>query len=984
MGKVYTTQAGENLPQAVVEKLLATLPQNNPLAICDVTLYVPSPRAGLALKEAFLQKTGAGLLPRIHMMSFHDEDLDNHRFERDDLTALEVMPMLGRQMVLAQLVQQAYPDYSFQKCFEQGTALSGLFSKLKAYNLTLEDVAEHIPDTLSHHWQQNVEFFKIAFEFYPHWLAENHRVDGVDAAQQAVQVEIEKLQSQGMANLTWAVGFSDTTPLGLKLLAEIIRHNKGCLVLSALDKTMDDALFNSITETHPQFTLKRMLGKLNLERDDVLNLNQAETSPQNVCWQQALAPAQGLKKLPQDVALAGMAQTTLIETESESEEAETVALLMREALTEKGKTCALISPDRGLSLRVEAVLKRWGVNVDDSAGMPLLSTPLGQLFVWLVQLVDGHFSPLLFAEILHHKLVCLSDVEDLPQKLKALEAVVLRGERPAPGFVGLKRKLEKNRSDERLNPEDFSLAQSFLGELEGLFKPLMVQGARHTIDRWVHKHMQVLLALTKPHEGEFSAAFDEEAGQALLAMLSSWQDAAKDVSAINLETYITMLSGVMANTAVRKRQSTHPRLFILGPMESRLQHYDRVIVGAMNEGVWPRQPSADAWFNSAISEKLGLPSQNIHVGMSGHDLLNLVTGPEVFMTRTVKDSAGETMPSRFLSRLQSVLPDAVYQQLQQKGQLWKSRNQALRLQGDVQPPQAPMPKPAVQRRPRTWSASTARNMMQCPYKAYVHKVLHLEPLKHFEEAFQASSKGQLIHTVLESFFVEVPHMPPPYQSDKQNQTAVHQHLMRQAKAAFERVEEKASKALGLKQFDKIAQAFAKKLAEDDKQGQSMWLVEAVGRSTLPSGVELYAKADRLDVSSGGVTVIDYKTGAVPSKDDVQKGVEPQMAIEAVILKRGGFKKAQPLRGLEYWQVSGKKDHPIDFVSALSPKVDLDDFVAEAEQGLTEITTLMHQADQPYQAFPKGDAISNKAGPCKHCDYAGICRFKDWMGRGENT
>ncbi|MEC8466903.1 MAG: hypothetical protein VXY83_00960, partial [Pseudomonadota bacterium] len=513
-----------------------------------------------------------------------------------------------------------------------------------------------------------------------------------------------------MANLTWVVGFSDTTPLGLKLLAEIIRHDKGCLVLSALDKAMDDVLFNSITETHPQFTLKRMLGKLNIERDDVLNLNQAEMSPQNVCWQQALAPAQGLKKLPQDVALAGMAQTTLIETESESEEAETVALLMREALTEKGKTCALISPDRGLSLRVEAVLKRWGVNVDDSAGMPLLSTPLGQLFVWLVQLVDGHFSPLLFAEILHHKLVCLSDVEDLPQKLKALEAVVLRGERPAPGFVGLKRKLEKNRSDERLNPEDFPLAQSFLDELEGLFKPLMVQGARHTIDRWVHKHMQVLLALTKPSEGEFSAAFDEEAGQALLAMLSSWQDAAKDVSAINLETYITMLSGVMANTAVRKRQSTHPRLFILWPMESRLQHYDRVIVGAMNEGVWPRQPSADAWFNSAISEKLGLPSQNIHVGMSGHDLLNLVTGPEVFMTRTVKDSAGETMPSRFLSRLQSVLPDAVYQQLQQKGQLWKSRNQALRLQGDVQPPQAPMPKPAVQRRPRTWSASTARNM----------------------------------------------------------------------------------------------------------------------------------------------------------------------------------------------------------------------------------------------------------------------------------
>lgn len=977
-GLVYTSQAGENLAEAVVEKIMATLPEGSPLALAGIKIYVPSPRAGLALKEAFVKINGAGLLPHIHMMSFHDEDMDVHRFERNDLEKKEIISSLGRQMVLTQLVQTAYPSYSFNKCFEQATALSSLFSKLKAYDLTIQDVEKEIPENLSHHWKQNVNFFKIAFEFYPNWLHENQKVDTVDAAQKAVEVELDSLQKNGMKNAVWAVGFSDTTPLGFKLLKEIIKHEKGVLILSSLDKNMSDELFEQVPETHPQFTLKRLLQKLELQRSDVEYLKEKNTSERVLCWQQALAPAEGLKKIDEITALKGVQGLSYIEASTESEEAEVVALIMRETLEVEGKTCALISPDRRLSLRVEACLKKWGVNVDDSAGIPLLSTPLGRLFFMVVNLVNEYFPPLMLAEFLNHKYANLGHIENKKQKLKALDHLVLRGEKPASGFVGLRHKLQKSLQNERKDGNLAPDALTFMNELEAVFKPLLGKGAEYKVDFWISKHLDVLKTVLKQDEQDELNIFDDEAGQTLLGMLSSWQDAAKDVQNINLETYLGMLTGVMSTTAVRKKQSTHPRLFIWGPMESRLQHVDRVIVGALNEGVWPRKVAPDVWFNSSICEKLGIPSAQVHVGMSAHDLLNLVTQKEVFMTRTLKDSEGETIPSRFVSRLESVMPQQVFEQLLVKNSIWKNRVRALRLNGDVQRLSPPKPKPNIERRPSIWSASTARDIMQCPYKVYIRKVLKLEALEAYEESFSASLKGQLIHKVLESFFVEVAHMPPPFAGDKGNKKEVYNHLMLQAKVAFEAVEEKASKALGLKQMEKIADAFANKVVEDHLNGTVPLHIEKDANVLLESGVKLYAKADRIDQTKEGLVVIDYKTGAPPSPKDVLNGVEPQMAVESVILNRGGFERKVPVKALEYWHVSGKKGEGVKFQNAIGVKENLEEFTQIADDALNSITAEMHKGEKAYEAFPGGEAMEEKKGPCRYCEFAGLCRFKDWV------
>ena len=71
---------------------------------------------------------------------------------------------------------------------------------------------------------------------------------------------------------------------------------------------------------------------------------------------------------------AALEGVSLIEAPSAQDEAEVVALILREAAETPGRTAALISPDRLLARRVAIRLEAWGIRVDDSAGKEVATT----------------------------------------------------------------------------------------------------------------------------------------------------------------------------------------------------------------------------------------------------------------------------------------------------------------------------------------------------------------------------------------------------------------------------------------------------------------------------------------------------------------------------------------------------------------------------------------------------------------------------------
>ena len=68
-------------------------------------------------------------------------------------------------------------------------------------------------------------------------------------------------------------------------------------------------------------------------------------------------------------------------------------IALREALETPGRTAALVTPDRMLAARVSALLERWGIEADDSAGRPLSQTPAGTLLLGIAAAVGRGSRP---------------------------------------------------------------------------------------------------------------------------------------------------------------------------------------------------------------------------------------------------------------------------------------------------------------------------------------------------------------------------------------------------------------------------------------------------------------------------------------------------------------------------------------------------------------------------------------------------------------
>jgi ATP-dependent helicase/nuclease subunit B len=131
-------------------------------------------------------------------------------------------------------------------------------------------------------------------------------------------------------------------------------------------------------------------------------------------------------------------------------EAQVIALAIREAIEEPGRTAALVTPDRMLAERVSALLKRWDIHADDSAGQALGQSPSGTLLLGSVAVAAEDFAPVPLLALLKHPLVG----GEGEQRLEWLEQVrlldlALRGPRPAAGLEGLDqhcREKERERS----------------------------------------------------------------------------------------------------------------------------------------------------------------------------------------------------------------------------------------------------------------------------------------------------------------------------------------------------------------------------------------------------------------------------------------------------------------------------------------------------------------------------------------------------------
>ncbi len=917
----FTIPAHRPFVEDLAAGLHAELSPLGPEALSDAVVLTPTRRAARGLMEAFVGIGGgrALLLPRIRALG--DLDEGEPPFEPGEV-ALDLPPAISpwrRRFELVRLVVEN--QHRFERsldaagALELADALAGFLDSAQIEEVAaLDAIDSWVAVEMARHWKISADFLKLAAEAWPRRLAELGLIDVTARRVALLDALAARWRDDPPAEVLVAAGSTGSAPATARLLGVIAGAPRGCVVLPGLDQDLADKAWAEVGEQHPQGAMKRLLERNRITRGEVPPWSPPAPGDARGRWRrrivnEALRPAEAtadwldqIKALREEGAAAevdpfteGLAGFSVVTTRTEDEAASAAALLLRETLEQEGRTAALITPDAVLARRVSARLARWGVLADSSAGAPLAGFPVGVLAALVARLSADPLDPVALLAVLKHPLTRLGwDPALLEPARRSLERYGLRGPRAR----------DRDQILARLEGQDADAGRLFEALQAALAPARRVFGddaaAPATAARGLAETLEALAVGAEP--GDFGALWAGAGGEAAIELFAALMEESEGLPWTSAEQFADVLEHLLSGQTVRTGGAVHPRLRILGAIEARLIRADRLVLAGLEEGVWPAPAAVDPFLSRPMRESAGLPPPERRIGLSAHDFAQAACAPEVVLINTERRGDAPAVASRWLWRLRTLAKGAGVD-LPDRPELldW-----ARALDAPIAPASPslrtasrPRPTPPVASRPRELPVTGVERWVRDPYAIYARYILKLRPLERPDEPVEARARGTAVHAAFERFAREHP--------DILDET--HRDIFRTIL-----LEELALAGISESRLTR-ERALAANVApwvlalETKRRAGARLLIEQQGRyEFLTSGgpFRVTAKADRIELRTQAGDILDFKTGAAPSKRQVESGLSPQLTLTAAILHHGGFTEAGPLdpRELVYVRVSG--------------------------------------------------------------------------------
>ncbi len=923
------------------------------LGLSSVLVLLPNRRACKTLAEAFVRLKGMSptLLPQMMPLGDLEEDEILLRGSVSGKEIFSLPPAIAnneRLMLFMKIIMSRPQDFGIgqmppeQACY-LAAELGRLIDVANNEGLDFENLENLVPEEYATHWQETLKFLEIITANWPKILKERGVCDASFRRSEMLRLQSEIWQENPPKTRIIAAGTTATFPAMKELVKTIFNLPKGEIVLSGLDKNLSEDDWTLVDETHPQFELKELLDYLGQSRNEVQNLVEPKNQDREVLLSEVMRPAKTTDKWrnlkEKNIKAEAFSGIQTLSCQDIRQEALAIASIMRETLETSEKTAALVTPDRNLARRVAAELERWNIKVDDSAGRPLGSTAWGAFMRLLIKAVAPEAGRIDVLSLLKHPLTGMGQsYADVRFKARELECKVWRADK----------------EDEDLE----QILHEFEEKTKKLRELMLEQKARLTDLLMAHMEAAEEIAATKDKEGE-TLLWKGEDGNAGASFMADWLENADVLGEIETVGYAGLFEAMLSGIMVRPKFGTHPRLKILGPIEARLSQFDVMIIGEVNEGVWPQTASADPWMSRPMKKDFGFPLPEKTIGVLGLDFCQLLGAESVFLTRAERVQGTPMIKSRWWMRLDTVLkavgvlPESLenkfYEQLAAQADLPQKFEKAL----------PPSPKPPVAARPRELSVSAFEMLLRDPYSVFAKYILKLKPLEDIEPDLTMADYGTIIHKILEDFNNKHPNSFP--ENAEEELLEMGKNSFTQNKIAQEK------QVFWWPKFVKMVKHLVE-LEKDYRQDIKTVHNECKGswRFEAPAGeFTITAKADRIDETKDGkVNIIDYKTGKARSVKEVSRGFAPQLPLEGLIAQNGGFANipAAEVEKLIYWQL-GVKDTVVD------DKVGK--VITENEEHLKETINLFDFETTAYICHPNPKRIP------EYSDYEHLARVKEW-------
>jgi ATP-dependent helicase/nuclease subunit B len=1000
-------------------------PGDDPLALADATIFVPTRRAARELRQIFAARAGgkAAILPAILPLGDVDEDAAWFDTTNPPPPSLEPpIDALERLLLLAPLVQRwkrNLPDHVARMFSEEVVVpsssaeaiwlardLAALIDEIETAETDWLKLSGLVKEELASWWQVTLEFLQIVTTLWPEALKERRRSNPAAHRSRLIDAEAERFRRNPPAGPVIAAGSTGSIPATARLLGVISRLPLGAVVLPGLDLRLDDAAWSLLDEAeaapsvfgHPQFGLKKLLAEIGIGRGDVVEIGTASAalSARAAIVSEAMRPAESTERWADGRAVIASATTagaldgvTLVEAANERDEALAIAVALRKSASDPNARAALVTADRGLARRVSAELLRFGIHADDSAGTPLSDTPPAALLSLMVECVVRPGDPVAIVSFLKQPLLRLGQERIRTRRaVEAIELIALRGGVGRPDICRLAEEFNdrstipdeddrrRSKLHRRFGAREIEDALAVLGALREALAPLAaLRGGKADIRALALATVAAVENAGRTEAGGVEELYRGEAGEKLAALLRGLvaSDAPMEIDAAE---WPDVLGALIAGETVKPRRGGDGAVAIWGALEARLQSVDLLVCGGLNEGSWPGRADPGGFMSRVMKAGLDLDPPERRIGQAAHDFEMAMGAPKIILTRSARSGDAPSVPSRWLQRLTAFIGDTPTQLIRQRGA--DLTTEARFHAGDHAPgvdfAARPKPVPPLDARPKHFSVTQIETLRRDPYAIYAKKVLGLDPLDPLLCDPGAAERGSLFHDILHRFTMS------GVDADSPDALA---RLLDIARQRFD--EEQLPPDMDAVWWPRFA-LMAPNLIEWENEKRHETVERIAEADIVPvevglTGVTLGGRADRIDIKRENLAdILDYKTGSSPSKPQAHRLIAPQLPLEGALLSRGAFKDLGKLIPADLAYVRLKPTGKVDEESILSIRGSDKSAHELSEEAWARLEALLARYNDPTFGY-LSRALPFREGETDG-DYDHLARVLEWSAGGE--
>jgi ATP-dependent helicase/nuclease subunit B len=683
-----------------------------------------------------------------------------------------------------------------------------------------------------------------------------------------------------------------------------------------------------------------------------------------------LARAQEQKKLsPSSPAHARLVVQEAGDAESE---ARAIDIQVRRWRLQGLGTIGIVTHDRKLARRVRALLERANIELQDAGGWALSTTSAATALARWLECLERQFAHQPLLDLLKSPFVRLTlEGIEIARLIPVFEQAIVRSRNVSAGLAHYRAAIERATAD---------LQTRFGADVQEGLKQMLTAveeasaGLSGLTQSHLHPAADFLSAIQKSLDrlGLSNSFRDDDAGSELMTMLDEMKAAATR-SHLRL-TWPAFLRWLRRHMEQRR---FHPPLKggsveLTGLVESRLCRYDALIIaGAVREHL-PGHLGATPFFNDSVRTELGLPGIAQQYASLFHDFRRLLdAAPRVMITLRREQGNERLTPSPWVERLRAFHEVAYSVPLNDPELEWLVQQpEAVIAHRD-----APMASPTVQpsarlpaaMQPSPITATDHQRLLDCPYQYFCSSGLGLQPEKDVREEMEKMDFGIYVHRILQAFHSDMPHLPGPWNQPLTEATMAEAEklLLEISQAVFASDLRRHFFARGwLYRWTACIPAYLKW----EQERATHWRVQATElkkqRDYQQNEIHLSVagRIDRLDRGTDGYGIIDYKTGAVATRELIQQGEAIQLPFYSLLLEDDAPAQATFLL-IQDSKVAEKSGLDGDALASLRAAI------------LKRLMLLTQQLNEETPLPAWGDEET-----CRFCEMESLCRREMWTGQ----